>query len=93
MNDSHADADVQEHDHHPVQIVVNGRTRTVEAKELTFDEVVALAFDAPPTGPNVIFTITFRRGAGAKPEGTLVAGETLKVKDGMVVNVTATDKS
>ncbi len=74
-------------------IIVNARPREVSAKTLTFEEVVALAFDAPPTGENVMFTITFRRGDGAKPEGSLVVGESVKVKEGMIFNVTATDKS
>jgi hypothetical protein len=74
-------------------IVVNGRQKTVTTKELTFAQVVALAFDNPPSGPNIVFTITYRRGEGNKPEGTLVEGDTVKVKDGMIFNVTATDKS
>jgi Multiubiquitin len=40
-----------------------------------------------------MFTVTYRRGEGNKPEGTLVEGETVKVKEGMIFNVTATDKS
>jgi hypothetical protein len=74
-------------------VIVNGRQKTVTTTELTFDQVVALAFDNPPTGPNIVFTITYRRGEGNKPEGTLVEGGTVKVKDGMIFNVTATDKS
>ena len=74
-------------------IIVNGRQKVVTSKELSFDEVVALAFDNPPTGQNIIFTITYRRGEGNKPEGTLVEGETVKIKEGMIFNVTATDKS
>lgn len=74
-------------------IIVNGRQKVVEAKELSFSEIVALAFDSPPTGPNIIYTITYRRGHGNKPEGTLGEGQTVKVKDGMIFNVTATDKS
>lgn len=74
-------------------IIVNGREKVVTTKELTFDEVVALAFDNPPSGPYICFTITYRRGHGNKPEGTLTDGETVKVKDGMIFNVTATDKS
>ncbi len=74
-------------------IIVNGRQKLVTKKELTFAEVVALAFDNPPTGPNIVFTITYRRGEGNKPEGTLVEGETVKIKEGMIFNVTATDKS
>lgn len=74
-------------------IVVNGRQKTVTTNELSFAEIVALAFDNPPTGQNVLFTITYRRGYGNKPEGTLIDGEVVKVKDGMIFNVTATDKS
>jgi len=75
-------------------IYVNGRARQVAAKELlTFDEVVALAFENPAKGPNIVYTVTYRRGEGNKPEGTLVEGESVKVKDGMIFNVTRTDKS
>lgn len=74
-------------------IVVNGREKTVTSRELTFDEVVDLAFDDPQRGPNIVFTITYRRGHGDKPEGTLVEGDTVRVKDGKIFNVTRTDKS
>lgn len=74
-------------------IVVNGRQKTVASKTLTFDEVVALAFDNPPTGENVLFTITYQRGMGNKPEGSLTVGEEVKVKEGMIFNVTSTNRS
>ena len=76
-----------------VTVIVNGRQKMVAAKELSFGDVVGLAFDNPPSGPNIVFTVTYRRGEGNKPEGTLIDGETVKVKDGMIFNVTATDKS
>jgi hypothetical protein len=78
---------------HETTIIVNGREKTVTTKELSFSEIVALAFDPPPTGQNIVFTITYRRGHGNKPEGSLTEGETVKVKEGMIFNVTATDKS
>jgi hypothetical protein len=76
-----------------IQIIVNGREKFVTSKVLSFSEIVALAFDDPPTGPNICFTITFRKGHDSKPEGTLVEGETIKIKKGEIFNVTATDKS
>lgn len=82
-----------EGEHHSYTIVVNGQQKPVETDELTFDEVVALAFDPVPSGPDVLFTVTYRRGHGDKPEGTLTEGEKVKVKDGMIFDVTATDKS
>jgi len=78
----------------PISIIVNGREKTVTTRELTFDEVVKLAFDNPPYGPNTIFTITYRKsGNEHQPEGHLVEGQTVKVKKGTIFNVTATDKS
>lgn len=76
-----------------VTVIVNAQERVVQKDELTFDEVVRLAFENPPTGQNVLFTITYRRGRGEKPDGTLLEGETLKVKEGMIINVTPTDRS
>lgn len=74
-----------------ITIMVNGRPKPVTKQELTFSEIVALSNQ--PTGPTVSYTVTYRRGQGNKPEGTLVEGESVKVKDGMIINVTATDKS
>ena len=76
-----------------VTIIVNGREKTVSGKELSFNQLVKLAFDNPPTGEFICFTITYRRGHGNKPEGTLNEGESVKIKQGMIFNVTATDKS
>jgi Multiubiquitin len=76
-------------------VIVNGREKTVASKELTFEQVVTLAFDNPPTGENILFTITYRKGGNEhKPEGSMVeGGDPVKVKNGMIFNVTATDKS
>lgn len=78
-----------------ITIIVNGREKSASKNdELSFDQLVALAFDNPPTGPNILFTITYRKGGNEhRPEGTLVQGDTVKAKDGTIFNVTATDKS
>lgn len=75
-------------------IIVNTREKTVTQKELTFAEIIALAYENPPTGANVLFTVSYRRGEGKKPEGTMVETDPpLKLKEGMIINVSATDKS
>ncbi|MDA8152351.1 MAG: multiubiquitin domain-containing protein [Acidithiobacillus sp.] len=74
-------------------IFINGRKKVVTTPELSFNELVALAFDPVPTGPNIMFTITYRHGPHTNPEGNLLEGGTVKIKDGMVFNVTPTDKS
>ena len=74
-------------------IIVNGRQRQVENDELSFDELVNLAFDDPARGPQIVFTITFRDAGGRIPEGELDEGHRLKVRDGTIINVTRTDQS
>ena len=77
---------------HQNMIIINGRRVEVDQKELTFDEVVALSGLA--TGPDITFTITYRRGHGDKPEGSMVEnGASVRVKDGMVFNVDPTTRS
>lgn len=77
-----------------VVIIVNTREKTVDKnKEISFEEVVSLAYDGnPPSGPYLEFTVMYRRGEGNK-DGSLVAGQSVKVKDRMVFSVSATDRS
>lgn len=76
-----------------VSIFVNTREHQVEKAEISFDELVALAFNPVPSGPNIVLTVTYHRGQGNKPSGDLLPGGSVKVKDGMVFDVTATDRS
>jgi len=74
-------------------IIVNGKKKVVAKKELSFDELVALAFNPVPTGPKVLITITYEAGPHENPEGTLPKGQRVKIKDGMIFNVKHTDQS
>lgn len=76
-----------------IKIIVNGQAKEVTDKELSFAQIVMLAFGKSAGDGNTIFTVTYRRGEGKKPEGTLVAGETIKIKEGEIFNVTETSKS
>lgn len=83
---------VAEHGHSgQFTIIVNGRERKVTESELSFDDLVKLAFgDNPPSGPNVVITVTYKsRGK----EGTLLPGGSVDIHNGMIFNVKATDKS
>lgn len=82
----------QEQHIHETSIVINGREVPVSEKELSFDEVVALS--GMPTGPDIVFTISYRKGHGEKPEGSMVeGGPPVKVKKEMVFNVSSTNRS
>ncbi|MGH3628903.1 MAG: multiubiquitin domain-containing protein [Sciscionella sp.] len=74
-------------------IVVNGEPHDVPKDEITFDEVVALAYPGGPQGPNIIYSVTYRKGPDHKPKGILAEGGSVKVKNGMIFDVRVTDKS
>jgi hypothetical protein len=77
-----------------VMIVVNGTQKTVPKDELSFSEIVLLAYENPPYGENTQFSVAYRRGHGNKPEGILAETDPpVKVKEGMIFDVTPTDRS
>jgi multiubiquitin len=74
-------------------IIVNGQQKIVTTKTVTFEEIVKLAFPNPPSGQNILFTVGYEDGPHANSSGSLLPGGKVKVKDGMIFNVTPTDKS
>jgi len=75
------------------RIIVNAERKKVTKRLLTFDEVVRLAFANPPSGPYIVFTVTFKRAAGPNSSGSLLPGDSIKIKNGTIFSVTVTDKS
>lgn len=76
-----------------VTIRVNGRKRTVPAGMISYETVVALAFPDAVPNPDVIYTVGFRHGGSAHPEGSLVAGQSAQVHEGMIFVATPTNRS
>src|SRR5947208_6100425 len=50
------------------RIIVNAREEFVQFRSLSYDQVVRLAFNPVPTGPDVIFTVTYRKGPHRHPK-------------------------
>lgn len=76
-----------------VTIIVNTRERSWTKKKISFEELVAIAYPVPPAGQLIVYTVTYFDGPPHRPEGTLTAGESIKVRDRMVFSVKFTDKS
>lgn len=76
-----------------VTIRVNGRKRTVPAGLISYATVVGLAFPDVVPNPDVIYTVGFRHGGSAHPEGSLVAGQSVEVREGMIFVATPTNRS
>lgn len=74
-------------------IVVNGREKEWNKKEISFKEVVILAFGGYQENNRTCYTVTYTRGNNHKPQGSMVVGGTIHIKHKMIFNVTATDKS
>jgi (2Fe-2S) ferredoxin len=74
-------------------VVVNAREKAWNIDKISFDDVVKLAYGEVSTNPNVIYTINYKRGVPSKPEGSMVKGEVIYVKNKMIFNVTQTNKS
>lgn len=74
-------------------IQVNSRDKVWTEKKISFDEVLTLAFDVISTDQNVSYSVTYKKGDNNKPEGIMVKGDEVKVKDGMRFNATQTNRS
>jgi hypothetical protein len=84
--------DESKKDEKTVMIFVNTREKHVAKGDVTFDQIIALAYEVPPNGENVLFTVMYRKAEGNK-DGFLVQGGSVKAHKGMMFNVSATDKS
>ena len=80
------------HSHHGEHnVIVNGEQKETKHDPLSFHQVCELAFPNGPFGDTVMYTVSFTYPDGT--EGTMVKGELVKVKNGMIFNVGNTDKS
>jgi hypothetical protein len=74
-------------------IVINGELAVVPHDEVSYTEVVAIAYPVPPT-PDTTYRVTFRNAKEPRHEGILVEGEVVEVKEtGTKFNVSPTGKS
>jgi hypothetical protein len=75
------------------KIYVNGQEKAVTTKIVTYEQIVLLAFPTPVTGPNIIYTVGYEDGPNKNPSGSLMPGGNVYLKNGMIFDVTPTDKS
>lgn len=76
-----------------VTIIIDGTPHEVEKDDMTYVEVVTLADPEYSQHPDTTYSVTYKRGHGNKPEGTLSPGGSVKIKNGMVFNVSRTGQS
>jgi Multiubiquitin len=69
-------------------IIVNGRPKKVPGPSISFERVVALAFN--PVPPNAFFTVTWSHG---NQGGSLTPGKSVQLQNGMKFDATETGQS
>jgi hypothetical protein len=75
-----------------VVIIVNGEQKTVASDDVSYEEVVKLAYPTPPS-PDTRYTVTYRKAKEPK-EGSLAPGQSVEAKkEGTIFNVKTTGKS
>ena len=82
---------------HPnrITVLVNGEEKMLlpHTEQLSYEEIVKLAYGTLPTNPNTVYTVAYSNGPSENPKGTLTRGRSVLVKEGMVFNVSKSDKS
>ena len=81
------------HDRKLVTIVVEGTEHQWPKDDISYAEVVTLEVPNYPEHPEITYAVKYTRGYGNKPEGILAPGGSVKVKDGMIFNVSETGQS
>lgn len=74
-------------------IIVNAREKSWNEDTISFEDIVKLQYGEVSNNLSVIYTINYKRGVSSKPEGSMVRGESISVKNKMIFNVSQTNKS
>jgi len=74
-------------------IIVNARRKTVQGHKIAFAVVVLLAFPAGPPTPQTVYTVAYSNGPPRNREGKMVPGQSVRIKEEMVFDVTETSRS
>lgn len=75
------------------KIIVNAREKVWKEPTISFEQVVVLAYGSYDNNPNKGYTVTYSKGPKPNREGIMVKGSVVEVKNNMIFDVTATDKS
>lgn len=77
---------------HSITIIVNTRPKLFKGKEISFQQVIELAFGNYVENDTITYSVSYSKGVHGQ-KGTMVKGDIIKVKEGEIFNATATDKS
>lgn len=76
-----------------IKIIVNGREKPWDKKQINFQDVILLAYGTYVDKPTMVYTVAYEDGPRQNPEGSMIRGAVVFVKNKMIFHATATDKS
>lgn len=76
-----------------IQLIVNLVAKDWTRKQISFEEVITLAYGNFDSSEGKGYTVTYDRGPHQNPEGSMVKAQSVFVKNKMIFNVKQTDKS
>lgn len=82
----------EEHDG-GMKIIVNGTQKNWREKQISFKDVIILAYGTYNDKPTMTYTVAYEDGPKQNPEGSMVKDSVVDVKNKMIFHATATDRS
>jgi multiubiquitin len=76
-----------------IQIIVNGTPHPWVKKKISFKEVIILAYGVYNDSPTWIYTVGYEDGPKQNPEGSMIKGQEVFVKNEMIFHAKGTDES
>jgi hypothetical protein len=78
------------HKNKPTNIIINGSPTKFDGDKISYTQVVELAYPGE-SNSEVVFTVTYM--GPQMPDGTLVEGQFVEVRNGVKFNVSKTNRS
>ncbi|GAB1446033.1 hypothetical protein MASR2M41_17820 [Flammeovirgaceae bacterium] len=76
-----------------VVIIVNGTPKPWSKRQISFEDVIIMAYGQFIDKPTMVYTVAYEDGPTQNPEGSMLKGQIVFVKNKMIFHATATDKS
>lgn len=76
-----------------VEIFINARPHLVADRDVSFEQVVALAFPGQTEGEDTEYVVTYTRAQHGNESGSLSPGQQVRVKKGTSFGVQITTRS
>lgn len=74
-------------------IIVNGSPKKWDKKQISFKEVIILAYGNYNDSATTVYTVAYEDGPKQNPEGSMIKDSVVFVKNKMIFHATATNKS